>query len=395
VLMSKEDIDAIVKATPQATKDDIQYQYERVKAFAERSRESMHEFSYEVSPGTTLGQRLVPVTTVGCYVPGGRYSHVSSAIMSITTARVAGVKNIVACSPPMAGTTSVHPATVYAMHLAGADHILAMGGVHAIASMAYGLFTPAGPADMLVGPGNALVAEAKRQLFGRLGIDMFAGPTEVMVLADASADPKIVASDLVSQAEHGPTSPAWLITDSEQLGRAVMAEVEVAARKLAADEPGNPVETAWRDFGEVVLVDSCEEMAALSDLYAPEHLEVHCAGLEWWLGRLQNYGSLFLGEETCVSFGDKCSGTNHILPTRGASRYSGGLSVDKFIKKLTWQRMTPEANREVAAAAARISRLEGMEGHARAGDDRLAKHFPLERFELESSWKKQAITSRL
>jgi len=391
VLLSREDIERTSASIPEATKKDIQFQYERVNAFAQRSRDSMKEFSCEVSPGSTLGQRLVPMNSVGCYVPGGRFSHVSSAIMSITTARVAGVKHVVACSPPMAGTAGIHPATVYAMNLAGADYILAMGGVQAIASMAYGLFTSAGPVDMLVGPGNALVAEAKRQLFGRLGIDMFAGPTEIMVLADETADPFIVASDLVSQAEHGPTSPAWLITTSEKLGKEAIVEAEKAVKKLMAEEPDSACAVSWRDFGEVALVSSREEMAALSDLYSPEHLEVHAKDLDWWLASLRNYGSLFLGEETCVSYGDKCSGTNHILPTRSVSRYSGGLSVDKFIKKLTWQRMTREANRDVGTATARISRLEGMEGHARAGDYRLAKYFPEETFELQSAWKKPRL----
>merc|ERR1712048_1203180 len=311
--------------------------------------------------------------------------------MSVTTAKVAGVQNVIACSPPMSGTTEMHPATVYAMHIAGADYILAMGGVQAVAAMAYGFFTPAGPADMLVGPGNALVAEAKRQLFGRLGIDMFAGPTEIMVIADETADPFIVASDLVSQAEHGTNSPAWLITTSEKLGNAVLAEVDKAMDKLKEAEPSNPVREAWRDYGEVVLVANREEAAKLSDVYAPEHLEVQCKDLDWWLKNLRNYGSLFLGEETCVTYGDKCSGTNHILPTKSVGRYSGGLSVDKFIKKLTWQKMTPEANREVGAAAARISRLEGMEGHARAGDDRLAKYFPSDSFTLESQWKRPKL----
>jgi sulfopropanediol 3-dehydrogenase len=391
VLLSKDDIERIVSVLPQSVKDDVHYQHARVKAFAEQSRKSMHEFQYEVSPGCVLGQRLVPMKTAGCYVPGGRYCHVSSAIMSVTTAKVAGVQHVIACSPPMSGTTEMHPATVYAMHIAGADHILAMGGVQAVAAMAYGFFTPAGPADMLVGPGNALVAEAKRQLFGRLGIDMFAGPTEIMVLADETADPFIVASDLVSQAEHGANSPAWLITTSERLGKDVMSEVLKAVDKLEEAEPTNPVRAAWNDFGEVVVVENREEMAALSDHYAPEHLEVHAKDLEWWLATLRNYGSLFLGEGTCVTYGDKCSGTNHILPTKSVGRYSGGLSVDKFIKKLTWQKMTPEANREVGAAAARISRLEGMEGHARAGDDRLAKYFPTEKFELDSAWKRPKL----
>lgn len=391
VLLTKDDIEKITSVLPQKVKDDTHFQHARVKAFAEKSRASMHDFEYEVSPGCTLGQKLIPVKTVGCYVPGGRYCHISSAIMSVTTARVAGVKHVVACSPPMPGTTEMHPATVYAMHVAGADYILAMGGVQAVAAMAYGFLTPAGPADLIVGPGNALVAESKRQLFGRIGIDMFAGPTEIMVLADETADPYIVASDLLSQAEHGLNSPAWLITTSEKLGKDVLVEMDKAIDKLEKCEPSNPGRVAWRDYGEIVVCDTREEVCALSDLYAPEHLEVQAKDLDWWLATLRNYGSLFLGEETCVTYGDKCSGTNHILPTKSVSRYSGGLSVDKFIKKLTWQRMTPEANRDVGAAAARISRLEGMEGHARAGDDRLAKYFPSESFTLESQWKRPKL----
>jgi sulfopropanediol 3-dehydrogenase len=391
VLLTKEDIKKIEDMLPQKVKDDCHYQHARVKAFAQKTRDAMHDVEMEVSPGCILGSKLVPVKSAGCYIPGGRYCHISSAIMSITTAKVAGVDHVVACSPPMAGTTEMHPATVYAMHVAGADYILAMGGVQAVAAMAYGFLTPAGPADMLVGPGNALVAEAKRQLFGRLGIDMFAGPTEIAILADETADPFIVASDLVSQAEHGLNSPAWLITTSEKLGKDVLVEVEKAADKLVKCEPTNPVKEAWRDYGEIIVCANREEAAALSDLYAPEHLEVQAKDLDWWLATLRNYGSLFLGEETCVTYGDKCSGTNHILPTKSVSRYSGGLSVDKFIKKLTWQRMTPEANREVGAAAARISRLEGMEGHARAGDDRMKKYFPTETFDLESQWKRPKL----
>jgi len=391
VLLSKKDIETITSVLPQKVKDDCHFQHARVKAFAEKSRASMHDFEYEVSPGCTLGTKLVPVKTAGCYVPGGRYCHISSAIMSVTTAKVAGVQNVVACSPPMPGTTDMHPATVYAMHVAGADHILAMGGVQAVAAMAYGFLTDAGPAEMIVGPGNALVAEAKRQLFGRLGIDMFAGPTEIMVIADDTADPFIVASDLVSQAEHGVNSPAWLLTTSEKMGKDVMIEMDKAMDKLVVTEPSNPVKEAWRDFGEIVVVSNREELAKLSDLYSAEHLEVHARDLDWWLTTLRNYGSLFLGEETCVTYGDKCSGTNHILPTKSVSRYSGGLSVDKFIKKLTWQRMNREANREVGAAAARISRLEGMEGHARAGDDRLRKYFPDESFVLDSQWKRPKL----
>jgi sulfopropanediol 3-dehydrogenase len=263
--------------------------------------------------------------------------------------------------------------------VAGADAIMTLGGVQAIAAMAFGLFTGK-PADIIVGPGNKFVAEAKRMLFGRVGIDVFAGPSEVCVIADASADPRIVASDLVGQAEHGHESPAWLITTDRALADAVMREVPrlvAALPPVARDAAGS----AWRDHGEVVLCDTREEAAAISDAYASEHLEVHATDLDWWLATLTNYGSLFLGEETTVAFGDKTSGPNHILPTKGAARYSGGLSVHKFIKTLTWQRMTREANRETAQVTARISRLEGMEAHARTADDRLAKYFPGEAFD--------------
>jgi len=379
IILSRAEIDAAIALVPEQTKLDIQFSHQRVKAFAEAQLASMSEFETELSPGLFAGQRLIPVNTAGCYVPGGRYAHIASAIMSITTARVAGVKQVIACSPthPDRG---VHPAIVYAADLAGADTILSMGGVQGIAAMAFGLFT-GHPADILVGPGNRFVAEAKRILFGRVGIDLFAGPTEILVIADGSADPEIVASDLAGQAEHGLDSPAWLVSTSPQLAQQVIDLMPKYIERMA--EPNrSTAESAWRDYGEVVVVDSREEAVKVSDDYAPEHLEVQCEDLDWWLQHLSNYGSLFLGEETTVAYGDKCSGTNHILPTKGAARYTGGLSVSKFIKVLTWQRMTEAANREVGAVTARISRSEGMEGHARSGDDRLYKYFPGEEFDL-------------
>jgi sulfopropanediol 3-dehydrogenase len=379
IILSRAEIDAAIALVPEQTKLDIQFSHQRVKAFAEAQLASMSEFETELSPGLFAGQRLIPVNTAGCYVPGGRYAHIASAIMSITTARVAGVKQVIACSPthPDRG---VHPAIVYAADLAGADTILSMGGVQGIAAMAFGLFT-GHPADILVGPGNRFVAEAKRILFGRVGIDLFAGPTEILVIADDSADPEIVASDLAGQAEHGLDSPAWLVSTSAQLAQQVIDLMPKYIERMA--EPNrSTAESAWRDYGEVVVVDSREEAVKISDDYAPEHLEVQCEDLDWWLQHLSNYGSLFLGEETTVAYGDKCSGTNHILPTKGAARYTGGLSVSKFIKVLTWQRMTEAANREVGAVTARISRSEGMEGHARSGDDRLYKYFPGEEFDL-------------
>jgi sulfopropanediol 3-dehydrogenase len=379
IILSRADIDAAIALVPEQARHDIQFSHQRVKGFAEAQLASMSEFETELSPGLFAGQRLIPVNTAGCYVPGGRYAHIASAIMSITTARVAGVKQVIACSPthPDRG---VHPAIIYAADLAGADTILSLGGVQGIAALAFGLFT-GHPADILVGPGNRFVAEAKRILFGRVGIDLFAGPTEILVIADDSADPEIVASDLAGQAEHGLDSPAWLVSTSAQLAQQVIDLMPKYIERMA--EPNrSTAASAWRDYGEVAVVDSREEAVRVSDDYAPEHLEVQCEDLDWWLQHLSNYGSLFLGEETTVAYGDKCSGTNHILPTKGAARYTGGLSVSKFIKVLTWQRMTEAANREVGAVTARISRAEGMEGHARSGDDRLYKYFPGEEFDL-------------
>ncbi|MFZ9990079.1 MAG: histidinol dehydrogenase, partial [Burkholderiaceae bacterium] len=274
----------------------------------------------------------------------------------------------------------VNPAILYAMKLCGADHVLALGGVQAIASLAYGLFT-GNSADVIVGPGNRFVAEAKRTLFGRVGIDVIAGPTESAIIADESADPEVVAADLVGQAEHGPDSPVWLITTSRTLGEAVIALVPALIEALP-DLARAAATSAWRDYAEVVVCDSREEAVQVSDEYACEHLQVMATDLDWWLDNLRNYGSLFLGEETTVAYGDKCSGPNHILPTKGASRYSGGLSAGKFIKTVTWQRLDRAASREVGQVAARISRLEGMEGHARTGDIRLKKYYPEEAFEL-------------
>ncbi|QPC43697.1 histidinol dehydrogenase [Kaustia mangrovi] len=383
IVVGPETIEAAAAALPERLKQDIEFAWRRVRDFAERQRASISEFEVELSPGLFAGQRLIPVRTAGCYVPGGRYAHVASAIMSIATAKVAGVENIVACSVPTDGHGGIHPGILYTMDLCGADHILNLGGVQGIAAMAYGLFT-GHPADILVGPGNRFVAEAKRMLFGEVGIDLFAGPTEILVIADATADPRIVASDLVGQAEHGPDSPVWLVSLDRTLAEEVMALVPGLIAALP-DTQRKAAEAAWRDYGEVALCDTREEAVAVSDRYAPEHLEVQAGDLDWWLGHLANYGSLFLGEETTVAFGDKCSGTNHILPTKGAGRYTGGLSVHKFIKTVTYQRMTREANRDVAQVMARISRLEGMEGHARTGNDRLEKYFPGEAFDTDAA----------
>ena len=372
IIVSKERIEEINKSLEQKTKDDIQFSYDRVRKFAEAQLKNYgQDFEVELSKGLYAGQKLIPVNTAGCYVPGGRYAHIASAVMSVTTAKVAGVKNIIACSPPKEGV-GAHPAIIYTANLCGADVILNLGGVPAIAAMTYGMFGNS-PADILVGPGNQFVAEAKRILYGKVGIDLFAGPTEIAVIADETADSEIVAFDLVGQAEHGYNSPAWLFTTSKKLAEEVMKRVP----ELIADLPELPrtsSEAAWRDYGEVILCENEEEMAKVSDEYAPEHLEVQTKNDKWFHDRLKNYGSLFIGEETTVAYGDKCSGTNHILPTKGAGKYTGGLFVGKFIKTLSFQRMTKESTKEVGAAAARISRYEGMEAHARTGDVRLRKY---------------------
>lgn len=379
IALDEADIAEAVKAVPLTVREDITFAHQRVRDFAQRQRDSLGEFEVELMSGLVAGQKLIPVNTAGCYVPGGRYAHAASAIMSVCTARVAGVPNIVATSPAHK-EAGVNPAILYAMQLCGAHTVLALGGVQAIAAMAYGLYAKA-PADIIVGPGNRFVAEAKRTLFGSIGIDVVAGPTESAIIADENADAEIVAADLAGQAEHGPDSPVWLYTTSRALGEKVIA---IMPRVIAAlPEPARSSATAaWRDYGEVVFAPTREEIGDISDRYAPEHLQVMAADLDWWLQRLTNYGSLFLGEETTVAYGDKCAGPNHILPTRGAARYSGGLSVGKFIKTVTYQRLNRGASREVGQVAARISRLEGMEGHARTGDIRLKKYFPQEQFEL-------------
>ncbi len=379
IVVSEEEIIKATSKLSQQIKDDIQFSYDRVRSFADKQRAALVDFEVELSSGLFAGQKQIPVETAGCYIPGGRYAHVASAVMSVATAKAAGVEHVVACSPPKQGE-GVNPAIIYTANLCGADTILALGGVQGIAAMAFGLFTEH-PADILVGPGNRFVAEAKRMLYGRVGIDLFAGPTEIAIIADKTADPAIVASDLVGQAEHGLDTPCWLITTDIELGQKVMDLMPGLIAKLP-DTARTAAEVSWRDYGEVVYCTSREEAAIISDKYAAEHLEVQAEDLDWWVKRLRNYGSLFIGEETTVAFGDKCSGTNHILPTKGAGRYTGGLSVGKFIKTVTTQRMSREANREVAAAAARISRLEGMEAHARTGDDRLYKYFPGEKFNL-------------
>ena len=372
IVVSKERIEEIKKKLDQKTKDDVQFSHERVRKFAEAQLKNYgQDFEVELSKGLYAGQKLIPVNTAGCYVPAGRYAHIASAVMSVTTAKVAGVKNIIVCSSPKP-IIGVHPTIIYTADLCGANVILNLGGVQAIAAMTNGLFGNT-PADILVGPGNQFVAEAKRILFGKVGIDLFAGPTEIAIIADEKADPEIVAVDLVGQAEHGYNSPAWLFTTSENLAEEVIKRVPKLISELP-ELPKTNAEAAWKDYGEVVLCDTDEEMATISDEYAPEHLEVQTKNLDWFHKRLKNYGSLFVGEETTVAYGDKCSGTNHILPTKGAGKYTGGLFVGKFIKTLSFQRMTKESTELVGAAAARLSRYEGMEAHARTGDVRLRKY---------------------
>jgi sulfopropanediol 3-dehydrogenase len=379
IILTDEAIAAASELVPEKMKRDIEFAHANVKKFAEAQKSTVSDFETEVVPGLIAGQKAIPVNAAGCYIPGGRYSHIASAIMTVTTAKVAGCNNIVACSPPRPGV-GIAPAIVYAAHICGADKILAMGGVQGVAAMTFGLFGLP-KANILVGPGNQFVAEAKRMLFGRVGIDMIAGPTDSLILADGTADADFVAADLVGQAEHGYNSPVWLVTDDRALAEKVMDLVPGLIEDLPEVNRDN-ARAAWRDYAEVMVCDTREDMAATSDAYAPEHLTVQAQDLDWWLDRLSCYGSLFLGEETTVAFGDKASGTNHVLPTSGAASYTGGLSIHKYMKIVTWQRATREGSKPVAETTARISRLEGMEGHARTADIRLRKYFPNENFDL-------------
>ncbi len=369
-VLSDEERQAACARVPKQVKDDIRFAHANIRRFAEAQMTTISECEIEVIPGLLAGQKQIPVSSAGCYVPGGRYSHIASALMTITTAKVAGVPHITAVSPPRP-STGIPDAIIYAMDLSGADLILNLGGVQGIAAMAHGMFG-ARPADILVGPGNSYVAEAKRMLFGKVGIDMFAGPTDSLVIADHTASIETVAWDLVSQAEHGVDSPVWLVSTDKTLAQGVIARADALINMLP--EPNaTAARTAWRDRAEVILCDTREEAAKVADDYAPEHLQVIAEDLDWWLNRLSAYGSLFLGAETTVPFGDKTSGPNHVLPTSGAARYTGGLSVHKFTKTVTWQRCTPQASYELAERTARISRMEGMEGHARAAEMRLSK----------------------
>lgn len=380
LILSQADIAAAGASLPQQLKDDIQFSADNIRRFAEAQKTTLRDMEMEVVPGFILGQKHIPCEAAGCYAPGGRYAHIASAMMTVTTAKVAGCSHIAFCSPPRDGV-GIHPAVTYAADLCGADQMLALGGVQAIAAMAFGLFgLPR--ADILVGPGNHFVAEAKRILFGRVGIDMLAGPTDSMVIADSTADSNVVAWDLIGQAEHGFNSPVWLATTDRALAERVLEIVPRLIQTLPTLNASS-AEAAWSDLAEVIVCSDRDELATLADRIAPEHLSVQASDLDWWLGRLRNFGSLFLGEETTVAFGDKAAGTNHVLPTSGAARYTGGLSVQKFLKTVTWQRATREGARPVAEATARISRFEGMEGHARTADIRLRKWFPGEIVDVE------------
>lgn len=356
--VAEEEIERAHRSLPGQLLEDIQFAAEQVRSFARLQRETLGPLEVEIRPGVILGHRHIPVASVGCYVPGGRYPLIASAIMSIVTAKAAGVERVVACAPPRG--ESIYPATLVAMVVAGADEIYCLGGVQALAAMAYGI-PELKPVDMIVGPGNAYVVEAKRQLFGTVGVDLIAGPTEILIIADDGADPHVVAADLLGQAEHGPDSPAVLVTTSRGLGMRVLEEVERLILHLPTHEI---VRVAWRDRGEVIWVDSGEEAVAVADEYAPEHLEVQTREPSWYLERLRNYGTLFLGEESTVVYSDKAIGTNHILPTGRAARFTGGLWVGKFLKTVTYQRLSREGSVEIARRAASISEAEGMMAHA-------------------------------
>lgn len=356
--VSQGEIAAARNALSVTFKEDFAYCKKQVTEFAKRQRDSLSEFEAQFGNGITLGQKIIPIEVVGCYIPGGKYPLISAAIMSVATARVAGVSHIVGAAPPRDGK-GIFPPTLYALAESGADEIYAIGGVQAFAAMAFGRIGMRA-VDMITGPGNAYVAEAKRQLFGQVGIDLPAGPTEILVIADDSSDPALVATDLLGQAEHGPDSPAWLISTSEKVARETMAEID---RQLVTLPTREIAGAAWARWGEVAVVDGDDEAIALSDKYAPEHLEVLTAKNDYYLKKLRNYGSLFVGEESTVAYGDKGVGTNHTLPTGRAARYTGGLWVGKFLKTVTYQRLTPEASHEIAPIIGRMCASEGMLAH--------------------------------
>ena len=366
--MSKGELDDILRKVAPDTISDIKFAQEQIRKFAEHQRAALKDIEVETLPGVKLGHRNIPVDSVGCYVPGGRYPMVASAHMSIVTARTAGVRSVIACTPPNQGEP--HAETIAAMVLGGADEIYVLGGVQAVAAMALGTETIR-PVDMLVGPGNAYVAEAKRQLFGRVGIDLFAGPTEILVIADDSSDVEMIATDLLGQAEHGPTSPAILITTSRPIAEALPAEIE---RQLAVLPTADVASIAWRDYGEIILVETLEEAVKEADRVAAEHVEVLTREPRYFLERMRNYGALFLGPETNVSYGDKVIGTNHTLPTLGAARYTGGLWVGKFLKTCTYQEVTPEASVKIGEYCSRLCAIERFWGHKEQADLRLRRY---------------------
>lgn len=366
--LSKEQIAACYSELDEQVISDIRWAQAQVRNFAQIQRDSMKDVEVETLPGVTLGHKHIPMESVGCYVPGGKYPLVASAHMSVVTAKVAGVKRVIACAPPFDGKPSA--AIVVAMDMAGADEIYCFGGVQAVAAMAIGTETIA-PVDMIVGPGNAFVAEAKRQLFGRVGIDLFAGPTETLVIADDSIDGELCAADLLGQAEHGPTSPAVLLTNSEALAKETMLEVE---RQLKILPTGEIAGQAWRDFGEVIVCDTYEEMLGVANNLASEHVQVMTRNVDYFKDNMQNFGALFLGPETNVSYGDKCIGTNHTLPTKKAARYTGGLWVGKFIKTCTFQYITEEASVVVGNYCSRLCAVEGFAGHKEQADIRLRRY---------------------
>ncbi|WP_205787348.1 histidinol dehydrogenase [Specibacter cremeus] len=373
--LSDAQIEQIMGTLDPQVIEDIVFVQGQVRSFAQAQRDSMRDVEVETLPGVFLGHRHVPVQAAGAYIPGGRYPLTASAHMTIITAKVAGVPRVVACTPPIRG--EIPAATIAAMKLAGADEIYLLGGVQAVASMAIGTESMP-PVDMVAGPGNAYVAEAKRQLFGEVGIDLFAGPTEILILADAGADPFTIAVDLLSQAEHGPDSPAVLVTTSEEVAREVLAHIERILPEMPTKDFAEP---AWRNWGQVILADDLDEAFDIADQLAAEHVQVFTADPARALERMHNYGALFLGENTCVSYGDKVIGTNHVLPTLGAARYTGGLWVGKYLKTVTYQTIeNPESSVELGRVLGRAARVELFEGHARSGDVRVWRHTG-ERFE--------------
>jgi len=367
--LSEDEIKVAVSKVPQTDIEDIEFAQKQVRNFARKQKECLQDLEVETMPGVILGHRNIPVNSVGCYVPGGKYPMVASAHMSVLTASVAGVQRIVASAPPQDGEP--HPAIVAAMHMGGADEILVLGGVQAVGAMAIGTESIAG-VDMLVGPGNMFVAEAKRQLFGRVGIDLFAGPTETMIIADESVDAEICAVDLLGQAEHGPTSPACLITNSSKLAEETMVEVE---RQLEILPTADIASDAWRDYGTVIVCDSVDEMLAQADKMAYEHVQVMTEDPDYFADNMTNYGALFLGPRTNVSYGDKVIGTNHTLPTKRAARYTGGLWVGKFMKTCTYQKvLTDEASAKVGEYCSRLCAIEGFAGHGEQANIRVRRY---------------------